>query len=332
MSSKRRRNPYLRIAGFVVYGLVLIFTLAFGSVVGWMSRTETGKALLNQVNPITKPKSPGELFGSKDSPSSDLTILVLGCDVDYNNKNQVTNKLARSDMMMVVRMDFVNNRIGAVSIPRDTLCELPGYQRQKINAYSAIGGPDLSKRAVEHLLPGVDVDRVVVLDFQAFQDLIDMVGGVTVYVPRRMKYDDNWGNLHIDLQKGQQHLDGYEAMGYVRWRKNNRGVGGSETDMERHKRQQELMMAMKEQMMRNPTKLPEILESARKLSGNSFSGEELVSLMFFAQKIGADNIKMGGIPVVDAPNFNLEVDRNELNDVLSTHGMLPGSYRPLVTE
>ena len=225
---------------------------------------------------------------------------------------------------MVARMDFRSNIIGAVSVPRDTWCDLPGYQPGKINKFHAVGGPELSKRAVEHLLPGVQIDRVVTLDFQAFQDMVDLLGGVEIYVARDMKYHDNWGDLHIDLKKGRQILNGYDAMGYVRDRK-------GDSDFERQKRHREFMLAMKERMMERLTQAPAIAEKSIELAGNAFTAQEVAALLLFASKVGSDNIRMGQVPVADIPGtFDLAIIRSELEDALIQYRVLNMDYKDLL--
>ena len=224
--------------------------------------------------------------------------------------------------MMVARLDFDKNSVGAVSIPRDTLVQVTGYQRQKINAYHAIGGPELAQRAVETLLPNVSIDRVVVLNFDAFEELIDMVGGVDIYVPKRMKYDDDAAKLHIDLQVGRQHLDGYQAIGFVRWRKNNNGRGG-DSDFERQKRQKDLMMALKDQIVKNMSMANRVMDKTVDIAGGAFSSQQIAALMLMSRSLNGDNVKMGQIPVLDiAGTYDLRVDNFRLEETLKEYRVL----------
>src|SRR5207253_927402 len=146
------------------------------------------------------------------------------------------------------------NRITGVSIPRDTLAAPDGYKRQKINAFHLLGGPDLSKAAVESLIP-VQIDRVVVLNYKAFEDMIDLVGGVDVSVPKKMDYDDVRGHLHIHLKPGPQHLGGEDAVGFVRFRH-------SDDDFHRQGRQKAFLLAFKNAVMHRPSALPQVAVKA----------------------------------------------------------------------
>ncbi|MFM9873423.1 MAG: LCP family protein [Fimbriimonadaceae bacterium] len=305
--------------GGLFYTFFLGFCLVIGAFAGWLGQSKFISSG-GLGNPLMPPPPPTKVFGEDN-----LTVLILGCDKElYYKGAQVLKQYARSDMMMVVRFDFDRKMVGAVSIPRDTLCSLPGYRTEKINAFHKIGGPDLAKAAVEEILPQVHIDRVMVLNFDAFMEIIDMVGGVDVYVPRDMKYDDDAAKLHIDLKKGKQHLDGYEAMGFVRWRKNNNGRGG-DSDFERQKRQKDLMLSLKQRLFANWTKAPAILDKSIEISGKTFSNQEILTLALFMKNLGADEkIRMGQIPVNDIEGtYDLSVDRSKLMDVLQQYQIVP---------
>lgn len=245
-------------------------------------------------------------FAGHDS----VNLLVLGCDQElYYRGLKVLKDKARSDMMMVVKLDFKNNRISGVSIPRDTLVAAPGYREQKINGYHAFGGPELAKKAVETLLP-VTIDRVLVLDFDAFQDMVNLVGGVEIFVPKRMYHVDKAAKLYIDLKPGRQLLNGYDAMCFVRFRK-------SDSDFKRQERQRDFMLAFKEAVMKNPLQIPKVAEKSKEVMGNALNDDEIVYIAGFVRKVGNDNIKIGQIPVYDVPGtFDLSVDRAKLTDTL----------------
>lgn len=325
MKEKKRPHPMLRFLGFLLYSAVLLGSMAFGSLMGWLGQSE----VLNGSKPwdvFIPPKPPSQVFAKTTGDYDELTLLILGCDVQINNKHEVYEQRARSDMMMVATLHFNDDSVSALSIPRDLRVDMPGYRPQKINAFHAEGGPELSKRAVEYILPEIQIDRVIVLDFVAFQDMVNMVGGVEVYVPKRMKYDDDWGGLHIDLTEGQQLLDGYEAMGYVRWRKNNPGIGGGDSDLERQKRHHEFMLAMKNRMLERWQTAPKILDKTQDLTGHAFTDEEMKSLVFWGKAVASDNVKMGQLPVVDIPGtYDLAVNQSEVYETLVKLGFIEGT-------
>jgi len=314
-----------KVVGGIFYILFLSALVFVGGIAGWLGQSEIVGGMLEQG---IKRTTPQQIFADSGDGGDSLTVLILGCDKDlYYGGKQVIHTHARSDMMMVARMDFNRKIVGAISIPRDTLCEIPGYRRQKINAFHAIGGPELSKKAVEKLLPGVEIDRVAVLNFDAFVEIVDILGGVEIYVPKDMKYDDNAGNLHIDLKKGRQQLNGTQALGFVRFRK---GHNGGDSDFERQKRQKDLMLSikegLKEKLTKNWTQATKVLDKTVDVSGNAFDYKEMASLFLFMKSVETEKIRMGQIPVVDIPGtYDLSVDGTKLDKALREFRVVPMS-------
>lgn len=275
--------------------------LLLGSLIFVVISSPALRQLLQQKFTAEKPQS---VFSTKA-----INLLVLGCDEDLQmGGGKILKNRARSDMMLVLRLDFEHSQIGGVSIPRDTLVKVKGYRRQRINAYHTLGGDELSQEAVETLL-GVDIDRVVSLDYSAFQELVNSVGGVTLNVDKQMDYDDNVGNLHIHLRPGEQTLDGYQAMGFVRFRH-------SDSDIVRQKRQHQFAIALKKQVMTHPFALGAVAQSAVKMANGAMNDREVASLVNFAQSVPPQNVKLGTIPVYDAPGYTLRVDTKKLDAAL----------------
>lgn len=322
-NSSTSKSIFARIVSGVAYALFLATALIGGTAAGWVGKTPQAQALAKQY--IARDK-PAEVF-KEDTQ----TLLLLGCDVDLSTGGaRVLRKAARTDMMLIAKLDFAKGEITGVSIPRDTECQLPGYRRMKINAYHSIAKSgeeeDLTKRAVEHLVPGVKIDRVVTLDYEAFQKVVNMIGGIDVIVPFDMKYTDRAGGLYIDLKSGNRHLDGYKAMGFVRYRKGNRGYRDV-TDFERQENQKKLLVAVKDQALKNWAQLPEVMQAAKAVFGNALTEDEIASVALFAKDLPKDKIRMGQIPVIEQRGTtNLRVDESALPQVLSQFGLLENSY------
>lgn len=316
---RRTRPPGLwkRLFGYLAYTALLLLVFAASSVAGYVHSSPVLSAAVRQA---IRRETPKDIF-HKDS----LTVLVLGCDEDLSpGGKKVLRRHARSDMILVAKIDFAKKRIGAVSIPRDTLADLPGYRKQKINAFHAIGGADLSKRVVESLL-GIPIDRVLVIDFTAFQDMVDLVGGVEVFVPKKMDWDDKAGKLFIHLKPGKQVLDGYNAMCFVRFRH-------SDSDFMRQQRQKDFMMAFKDKVLSQPMLINQVCEKAIETLGGAFTADELVSLALFAKTVKGDNIRMGMVPVLPAGHYNLEIDRGKLEKTLRQYYLLEPSRQTTRSE
>lgn len=309
---RRRRNPSIwkRVFGYVAYLLLILLVLAASSVAGYIRSSPILTAAVRQA---LHQETPRDIF-DRDS----LTLLILGCDEDlsYGGK-KVLRSHARSDMILVAKLDFKKKRISGVSIPRDTLAQVSGYRKQKINAFHAIGGADLSKRVVESLL-GITVDRVMVINYTAFQEMVDMVGGVEVFVPKKMDWEDKAAKLFIHLKPGKQVLDGYNAMCFVRFRH-------SDSDFMRQERQKDFMLAFKDKVLSQPMLINQVCEKAMEVLGGTFSADELVTLALFSKTVKGDNIRMGMVPVVSAGHYNLEIDRNKLEQTLKQYYLIEPS-------
>ena len=126
-----------KVFGVIFYLLFCTVVVGAGSAMGWVQQSPfLVKMLTAKVDKKLGIKQ-ADPFEGRDS----LTLLVLGCDEDrYFGGEQIIRHQARSDMMLLAKLDFKNTRITAISIPRDTLCQVPGYREQKINGYHLIGG------------------------------------------------------------------------------------------------------------------------------------------------------------------------------------------------
>lgn len=160
----------------------------------------------------------------------------------------------RADTLMVVRAG--GGAFEKLSIPRDTLAEIPGLGAEKINSAYANGGAALQVETVENFL-GIDIDHVVLLDFQGFAEFIDAIGGVTVDVGTRVKSEvdggSGQGGITLKLERGEQELTGDQALAYARTRTNE--WNPSENDLDRARRQQEVLAGIKSRLT-SITRLP----------------------------------------------------------------------------
>lgn len=313
MASKSPKKAPIgwRILANVFYACVLAAILLVSTAASWI-----GKGHTVGLGPLMFPKEPTKLFHTHQ-----FTILMLGCDEDRAPGGAVIeNNKARSDMMLIAQLDFDKHRIDGLSIPRDTGLRLDGGPQHKINAYHAYGGSELSKRAVETLLPGVQIDRVVTVNFDGFVDMVNAVGGVTVDVEKNMDYEDKAGHLYIHLKKGKHLLTGDQAEGYVRFRH-------SDSDFARADRQHVFMMAFKSAAERNVAAFPNLLDGLTKMLKDGLNPDEVVSLANFVRNVPKSNVKFGSLPVHERPHSSiLHVDEDEIPAVLKQYNLIePGN-------
>lgn len=217
-------------------------------------------------------------------------ILLLG--VDSNGSNTDPWNGTRSDTIVLLNIDPKTRSINAVSIPRDSKVFLANdYGVQKINAAHALGGIQLTKRTVEETL-GVKVDKYIVVSNEAVKRLVDALGGVPIYVEKRMNYDDYSGNLHVHLSKGLNILDGKQAVGYLRFRHD--GLG----DIGRTQRQQWFLKGLLEKIQtpQSIPKIPEMLNIATTYVKTDLSLYEMSQYAALAKSFDTSKIEVATLP------------------------------------
>ncbi|MGL5034944.1 MAG: LCP family protein, partial [Microcystaceae cyanobacterium] len=142
------------------------------------------------------------------------------------------------------------------------------------------------------LLGDIPIDRYVRVNVQAVEKLVDALGGVTVHVPKRMKYQDDSQHLYINLYEGEQHLDGDKTLQLLRFRKDSMG------DIGRIQRQQMVTRALIEQSLKPQTilKIPEILAILQAHIDTNLNMEELVAIAGLAAQTDRSNVQMLMLP------------------------------------
>jgi LCP family protein required for cell wall assembly len=175
--------------------------------------------------------------------------LLIGSDRRAN----IPSMGARADTIMLVHLSGRGDRVSLISIPRDGWVPVAGHGTTKINAAFAYGGPSLLIRTVEHLTR-VRIDHYAALDFGGFVKMTDALGGVDVTITK-----DTFDPMHDRHWKaGHQHLDGDEALDFVRQRWNL-----PDGDLDRIKRQQAFLHALADKALdtRNPIKVDRFIRA-----------------------------------------------------------------------
>ncbi|MBE9102019.1 LCP family protein [Vacuolonema iberomarrocanum] len=222
-----------------------------------------------------------------------VNILVMGIDrVLDAPEDSAAVFSGRSDTMLLVRLDPTANTVNLLSIPRDTQVYIPDLGITKINHANWEGGAELAARTVSENFDNVEIDRYVRVDTDAFQEIVDLVGGVEVYVPEPMQYTDLTQGLEIDLEPGLQVLNGDEAEQFARYR---RGATG---DIGRVQRQQQLLRALQVQVARPSVipKVPQAIELLQQHIDTNLSLEEMLAIANFAMGLERDNLQMVMLP------------------------------------
>ena len=225
--------------------------------------------------------------------ADDTSPTPLDTELSHTEALESDKFLGRSDTMLLVQIDPVQNTVNVLSIPRDTQVEFPNRPGvTKINHANLVGGPRLAAEVVSHNLNGVSIDRYVRVNTAAFREFVDALGGVEVVVPHPMKYTDQTQGLYIDLEEGRQLLTGEEAEQFARFRSDGNG------DIGRVQRQQQLIRALRDRVM-TPTivpSLPNILQLLRDHIDTNLTPEELLSLLNFALDLEREQFRMVMLP------------------------------------
>ena len=221
-------------------------------------------------------------------------ILILG--VDSNGQDTDMWEGTRSDTILVVNIDPKTHTVKAISIPRDSKVYLPENKGiQKINSAHALGGVNLVKKTLKETF-GIKIDKYILIHDEAVEKIIDTIGGVPIYVEKRMYYKDHTAKLYINLEKGNTVLNGKQAIGYLRYR--NDGLG----DIGRTHRQQWFMKSLFEKF-HSPqviTKIPEILNVAHSHIKTDMSFYELSQYANMVRSLDKNKVEIATLP--GAPN------------------------------
>ncbi|MEJ7798324.1 MAG: LCP family protein [Solirubrobacteraceae bacterium] len=246
-----------------------------------------------------------QLLGGSGYPLwSPTNVLVLGSDqrTEGTREPGAQTSTGRADSVMLMRVGGgANSRL---SIARDTIVDIPGRGRDKINASFALGGPALATQTVE-AYTGVDVNHVVVVSFEDFPALIDAMGGITYRggcVVSRINGGFRNGGYTLRLPAGKSHIDGKQALALARTRKND--CARNENDLTRARRQQKVISAMKSRLL-SPfafLRLPLIAWRAPQSLRSDMSGPTLLGLFGALAAAGSPQTEVLGTPSGDVPD------------------------------
>lgn len=167
------------------------------------------------------------------------TLLLIGSDTIGKGESELGRETARSDTIILLRLDPESGATALMSLPRDLRVNIPGYGTDKLNAAFAFGGAKLTTETVK-AVTGLPINHVVNIDFNGFVDVIDKLGCVYTDVDRRYFYE-GLDYANINLVPGYQRLCGTQALSFARYRH-------EDTDIVRGARQQDFLRSFKSQI------------------------------------------------------------------------------------
>jgi len=328
-SQKARPVARLSTGGWILLGVGLILAIALfiflrGFVACWQLTSLPGlppaSCGVAAANPQTTPGVNAE--GTPVAPTissapqvqmpppwdgaSRVTILIIGLDYRDWLAAQESPEIQgppRSDTMILLTIDPISKTAGMLSIPRDMWVNIPGFGYGKINtayylgeAYKLPGvGPGLAIKTVENFI-GVPIQYYAQIDFGAFTQMIDEIGGLDIEVSETITLDPiGQHNTIYDLPPGNYHFDGAHVLAYAR----ARYTEGD--DVDRARRQQQVIFAIRDKILSLgmlPTlvaKAPALYQELSTGIHTNMSLDDAIKLGVLGMQIPQENIKKGVI-------------------------------------
>lgn len=309
LAPRRGPQPVRRLAtALAVFCVMLVGVLSYGVVAG-------GESVGGSFPSLSFFSTLRHLIGAEDrglrgEDRDRVNVLLMGIGGDGHEGPELT------DTILLASYQPSTGKVGLLSIPRDMAVAIPGYGERKINAANAYGeakeegsGPALASAVVEQTF-GQPVDYYVRVDFDGFAKLVDILGGLDLYVDRSFvdasypvlgKEKANCGSVEstnpadgtsvaqpvygcryesLSFREGWNHMDGATALKYVRSR---HGTNGEASDFARSRRQQKIILAVKDKVLSvgtllNPGRLNELRTALQKNIATNFETWELIRL------------------------------------------------------
>lgn len=300
--------------GFIKYIVIFLFVAAISygglQVYNFVSSPLNASDDPANQNGDVEPVAP---IDEDEFASDRINILLLGLD-------NVEEGPLRSDTIILASLFPKEQQVKLLSLPRDTRLLIPGHGNDKLNHAYVYGGVNLVRRSVEEFTK-IPIDYYIETNFQGFTNMVDILGGVTINVEKRMYYPEE----DIDLQAGLQTLNGYDSLAYVRYRSDGMG------DIGRIGRQQRFLKVLAENNLRASTvlKIPELVNELKDHVKTDLSVLEMVSIGNRFSKMDPANIEAYQVPGFSGM-------RNEVNywipDLNATKRIVDSMRRPTVVE
>ncbi|GAB3805780.1 LCP family protein [Virgibacillus kimchii] len=310
MVKKKKKRKLRKRAFFILIPLIAVFLgiVGYGSYLYMKADAVLSDAY--EEDEVEK----SELREEKVDPKFDnVSILIMGID---ENDHRDNSESARTDALMVATLNKEDKSVNLVSIPRDSYVYIPevGYE-SKINHAHAYGGPHATRETVENLLD-IPIDYYVRVNFHAFVEVVDALGGITVDVPYEFTESNSMDQRDaIHLLEGEQKLDGEEALALARTRK-------MDNDIERGKRQQDIIKAIvdKGASVSSVLKLDDVIEAVgSNMTTNMTFGEmrSFISYGTSGSNIDIETMTLEGTDYQPGSTYYWQLDEMALNETKS---------------
>ena len=285
-----RKNPLLSWTCLITFFVLLGGNAALLTPI-WSDRAPLSQE--QQLALLSKQGNKAVPFANQYQIARPVNILVLGVEPVGESKGDVSklDMTANSDTILLLRINPNSQLIKVLSIPRSSMVVLPEIGLGQISLANA-SSVATATRVVSKSLNNVPIDRYLRLRPEGLRELVNALGGVEVFVPQPMSYQDVSQKLTIDLEGGWQTLNGDEAQQFARFQDKENG------DLGRVQRQQLLIKALKNRLT-NPAimaRLPQIVSVVQNYVDTNLSPEEMLTLANFGAKLDAQNLQMVMLP------------------------------------
>lgn len=320
---KKKKKATSKTRRFFKY---LLFTflavVVAGAAYAAKLHNQTVEVLDRSYEPLAKTESKPEM---RVEPAKDkVAILLVG--VDESEERQKNEDHGRSDALLLATLNPKTKSIKLLSIPRDSYVYIPKVNyKDKITHAHAYGGTAASIDTVEELFD-IPINYYVKMNFNAFIDVVDALGGVEVEVPyERIEKDENDKNA-IHLMPGLQRLDGRHALALARTRK-------LDSDIERGKRQQMILQAMIKEAtsIKSITKYGDVINALGDNMKTDMTSKQMLSFIEYI-KTGmpeVDTLSLNGYDDWSTGVYYYKLDEQDLEEtkqILKSHlGLIPDS-------
>lgn len=333
--------------------LIFIVTLSVVLGLGYMYLNEKYQKMYEKrvktqhdITITDKTKTDKEKKETEKLMEGSVNVLILGTD----------DGGYRTDVAMLIHYDTYSKSTSLFSVPRDYMITLSEKAQEQLNyyapfikfteimAYCKLGEMESPSsyvaQVVEELLD-IKIDHFVLVNLDAFRTAVDSIGGVEVYVPQRMRWNDPIQNLNIDLEPGVQVLNGEQAEGLVRFRQGyDRNDYG---DYGRMEMQQYFLTAYVKKLLKieNVTKIDELLHQLSEMLTTDASLADALVLLNTARDADFTRVNAHTLPGYDnmidgkyfySPPSDLELKRYFLETIISDTSVLDKSSKDIKLE
>jgi len=299
---QKRKRKKRRIIKWISF--MFLFVVLAGASYAYYLFEKTQNAVSNSYEEIRPNQA------KRDLKDESFSVLFVGVD-DSNSRK--FNESTRTDALILATFNPKDKSVKMVSIPRDSYVYIPSEDKyDKINHAHVYDGVKGTVETVEHLFD-MQIDYYVKINFYAFIDIVDALGGIEAEVPYDIVEKDAEDQYTIKLEKGYQHLNGEEALALARTRK-------KDNDIERGKRQQEIIKAIvkKAASVGSITKYDDIIDTVGKNMKTNLKFDEMLSLTSYATagtNLNIESYSLKGYDDYTSAGYYYRLDEQSLEEV-----------------